>query len=98
VSRCCSEEADAETAAGDYGKELTEQDLARILPDIFYYLSLNSRIICSLPLTTGRLGRSLSPAMVQGVYADRVRRPRHSESRFLQLRAPLSLAMATLGR
>jgi hypothetical protein len=34
VSRCSSEEADAETAAGDYGKELVEQqDLARILPD-----------------------------------------------------------------
>jgi hypothetical protein len=34
VYRGCSEEADGDTAAGDYGKELAEQqDLACILPD-----------------------------------------------------------------
>ncbi|KAK1644607.1 hypothetical protein QYE76_062412 [Lolium multiflorum] len=33
VYRCCSELADVETAAGEYGKELAEQDLACILPD-----------------------------------------------------------------
>ncbi|KAM0888606.1 hypothetical protein ACQ4PT_028248 [Festuca glaucescens] len=34
VYRCCSEDADGDTAAGDYGKELAEQqDLSRILPD-----------------------------------------------------------------